>query len=78
MDTNLPQLFTAGGITGTVIAVIYIGYKLFRKSKCTANCCGRKLTLDYTVGEQQSVRMEQSPAHTAVPIVALPSPADDK
>lgn len=80
MESSLPQLFTAGGITGTVLAFVYIGYKLCRRSKCTASCCGKKLSLDYTVGDgQQSMREVPSsvpssatPPRTA-PMIALNS-----
>lgn len=45
MENNLIPSFIAGGSSGIIIGVIYIVYKIFKKSSCRSSCCGIKSSL---------------------------------
>lgn len=63
MDINS---IVSGGLSGTILAVFYVIYKIAKKSKCRSRCCGY----------ESSMSMEMSGTNSASsslerPIIAV-------
>lgn len=42
MENNWLISAISGGTTGMVVGVVYIVYKMCKRSSCRSNCCGHK------------------------------------
>ena len=40
MDPSWADSFLSGGATGVVLSIVYITYKLCKRSACRSSCCG--------------------------------------
>ena len=54
MDT--PDSYISSGITGGIIAIVYVAYKVFKHSACRSKCCGQvtEMQIDLEKGLLQS------------------------
>ena len=36
----------SSGVTGAIIAILYVLYKVCKHSSCNSNCCGKKSSIE--------------------------------
>ena len=61
MDANVGSMIAAGGISGTVIAAIYIAWKMCKHSRCKSACCGHESSLSVDLDKGFETRKEVKP-----------------
>jgi len=59
-DNQLISSFVSSGITGVIVVVTYILYKVFKHSKCRSKCCGHETELQVDL-ENGLLRKSNSP-----------------
>lgn len=63
-EVSFKELAGASGITGAVVAVAYLLYKLCTKKKFQSKCCGNEMNIQ-----------NQDSVHTAPPVIVnVPTP----
>ena len=51
---DIEQSLINGGISGTIVAILYFTYKIFKKSKCTSRCGAYKNEFEVSLGSNSS------------------------
>ena len=52
MDLNT---LLSSGVSGGIIAVFYVCYKIFKHSSCTSTCCGKQTDLKIDLSPPDSM-----------------------
>ena len=45
MDSTTGSIIASGGVSGGVVAVMYMAWKLFKHSRCKSACCGHEASM---------------------------------
>lgn len=51
---DIQQTLLNGGVSGGIVALFYFTYKIFKRSRCSSNCCGYKNDLEVSLGSNSS------------------------
>jgi len=54
LEMDIQQSLINGGVSGSIVAILYFTYKIFKKSKCTSRCCGYRNEMEVTLGSNNS------------------------
>lgn len=54
MNADIMQSLLTGGISSSIIAILYVAYKLCKKSRCRSSCCGYSIETDVSLGSNSS------------------------
>jgi hypothetical protein len=69
MDANVGGMIAAGGVSGGVIAIIYVVWKLFKHSRCKSACCGHEAAMSIDLEKGFETKKEE--VSTPPPVVVV-------
>ena len=58
MDINS---IISGGLSGTVLAIFYVTYKILKRSKCRSKCCGYVSSMSVDITSNSSSNSLEKP-----------------
>jgi len=55
-----PETYISSGLTGGIIAIIYVSYKILKHSSCRSKCCGQ--TTELQIDLEKGLLQNKSPS----------------
>ena len=61
MDATTGSIIASGGVSGGVVAVMYMAWKLFKHSRCKSACCGHEASMSVDLEKGFETKKEITP-----------------
>lgn len=72
MSDSIQNYIAGGGVSGGIVAGLFIMYKCCYRKKLHSKCCGGEL--DLSSEPEQAVRVELQPSPSVAPVAAKSEP----
>ena len=70
MDSYIGGIIAAGGVSGGVVAVMYMAWKIFKHSRCKSSCCGKDASMSIDLDKGFETRKDV-PTQTPTPVLIV-------
>jgi hypothetical protein len=75
MDIN--NGLAGGGITGAIVASLYLAYKCCYRKKFKSSCCGAEMNIEADAAAQVEVEVPPVQSRQATPVIAATKPTTE-